>query len=210
MSDGVSARTIYDKSGCTRYKILINFAFYPYGIRDFVFRRVEVRTGDRILDAGCGYGILSKALHDKIASEGLAGTRQHAFDISGDMLQAFRETGAEGIALQRLDVRDLPYDDDCFDLIVSSAMLEYVPDIDEGLASLKRCLKPGGKICVFISRKSPLNGLLFKPFGDPSCYSFKELAEVFARVGFRDIERRRFPLTSCWLNMWGIIVEAAK
>jgi ubiquinone/menaquinone biosynthesis C-methylase UbiE len=89
-------------------------------------------------------------------------------------------------------------------------MLEYVPDIENGLASLKRCLKPGGRIFIFMSKRTRLNGFLFQPFGNPRCYSFKELRDAIANAGFKDIKRLRFPLTSCWLNLWGNIVEATK
>ncbi len=210
MSDARPIEKVFDKSGAAWYKTFVTMFLYPMGIRDVVFRKIAIRNGDRILDAGCGYGVLSRAVRDKVSKEGLTGTEQHAFDISRDMLQAFRKMGIDGVDLRQLDVRDLPYDDDYFDLTVTSAMLEYVPDIEAGLASLRRCLKPGGKIYVFMSRKSVLNDLLLYSFGRPKCYSFAEMEDIFRRVGFRNIERHTFPLHFCWLNLWGIIIEGTK
>jgi ubiquinone/menaquinone biosynthesis C-methylase UbiE len=206
-----AVENVYDKSGCARYRILTRVFFYPFGLRDFVFRKIPLTNDARILDAGCGYGILSRAVYDKVRKEGLVGIEQHAFDISADMLQAFKEMCPEGeIQVRQLDVRDLTYNDEYFDLIVTSAMLEYVPNVENALTSLKRCLKPGGAIYVFMSRKSPLNDLLFRPFGNPKCYSFGQLADIFSRSGFRNITRHRFPLRSLWLNAWGVIIEATK
>ncbi|MBI4832267.1 MAG: class I SAM-dependent methyltransferase [Candidatus Lindowbacteria bacterium] len=201
---------LYDKELCSQYKILTRWFLYPRGIRDFIFRTVPIKDNDLILDAGCGYGVLSRAIREKIGRQDLKGVKQYAFDISEDMLHGFREAGADGIDLRRHDVRELSYDDDYFDLIVTSAMLEYVPDIDNGLASLKRRLKPGGRIYVFMSKKTRLNDFLFQPFGKPRCYSYEELESILIRVGFQDIKWNKFPLTSCWLNLWGMIVAATK
>ncbi|MBI5115973.1 class I SAM-dependent methyltransferase [Candidatus Poribacteria bacterium] len=210
MSVNANIPTLYDKALCSKYKILTSAFFYPRGIRDFILQGLPIKDNDRILDAGCGHGILSRAIRSKIKREAVQGTQQFAFDISDDMLQGFRKTGADGIDLRRLDVRELSYDNDFFDLIVTSAMLEYVPDIENALSSLKRCLKPGGKIYVFMSKKTRLNHFLFQPFGKPRCYSFPELTNILLRVGFQNIERQRFPASSFWLNIWGIIVEAGK
>jgi ubiquinone/menaquinone biosynthesis C-methylase UbiE len=201
---------IYDNTVCKRYKILVNAFFYPHGIRDFVQKRIPIKNNDKILDAGCGYGILSKAILEKVKRERLTGVEQHAFDISADMLDAFRERCDDNVHLQQLDVRQLPYKDGVFDLIVTSAMLEYVPDIENALVSFRRCLKPGGKTYVFMSRKSALNDVLFLPFGKPRCYSFPKFKNLLIRAGFRDVNKHNFPPTSFWLNAWGIIVEAVR
>lgn len=202
--------TLYDKSVLARYRVLVNLFLYPFGLRSFVVEKVPLNEGDRVLDAGCGYGLLSETVRHKAHANRLRNVEQHAFDISTDMLEAFKARGADGIELRRLDVRDLPYENDYFDLILSSAMLEYVPDLDEALASLRRVLKPSGRIFVFMSKKSPLNRLLFLPFGNPTCYSYEELANAFGRVGFQNITRHAFPLKTCWLNMWGVIISAGK
>jgi ubiquinone/menaquinone biosynthesis C-methylase UbiE len=212
MSVDAEIHEVYDEEGCARYESFVNFFFYPYGIADFVSRRISIEDNDRVLDAGCGFGVLSRAVHEKIARRALKGVEQHAFDISPDMIGAFRqmarETGLDGIDLRQLDVMDLPYSDSFFDLIVTAAMLEHVPDIEGALASLNRRLKPGGKMYVFMSRNTRVNNFLFRPFGDPKCYSPDELTEILASAGFRNIRRRRFPPSSFWLNAWGYIIEA--
>jgi ubiquinone/menaquinone biosynthesis C-methylase UbiE len=210
MSMGESKKILYDKSLLGRYEILVNLFLYPFGLRSFVLDEVSLKEGDRVLDAGCGDGLLSLAIRAKAEKNRLRDVEQHAFDISADMLEAFKERDADGIDLRRLDVRELSYEDDYFDLIVSSAMLEYVPDLEQALASLRRCLKPGGRMLVFMSRKSPVNSLLFLPFGNPKCYSYGELADAFGRAGFRNMRRHKFPLKTCWLNAWGVIIEASK
>lgn len=210
MSDKASARTLYDKSLLVRYKIFVNFFLYPWGIRDFIFRKIPIAGYATILDAGCGYGILSKAIRDKVTRERLRGVVQHAFDISPDMVEASRKKCGNGIKLRQLDVSQLSYQRDSFDLIVSAAMLEYVPDIENALLSLKRCLKPSGRMYIFMSRKSPLNDFLFLPFGKPRCYSFHELEDILKRCGFRETRRHRFPPRFCWLNVWGVIISASK
>ncbi len=210
MVENSPAEEVYNETGCVKYKALTDFFFYPFGISDFVSKKITINKGDRILDAGCGFGVLSKAVDNKIRKEEIPNTERHAFDISADMLAAFEKIGLDNIELRRLDVRELSYDDDYFDLVVTSAMLEYVPDINQGLTSLKRCLKPGGRIFLFMSRKSWLNNFLFRPFGDPKCYSSKEVEDIFRAVGFKSIRRHRFPLSSFWLNLWGFVVEASK
>jgi ubiquinone/menaquinone biosynthesis C-methylase UbiE len=210
MNTDVSTKTLYNKELCKKYKILTGAFFYPQGIRAFILQGLPIKDNHRILDAGCGHGILSRAIRDKVRIDAIQGTQQYAFDISEDMLQGFKEMGAGGIDLRRHDVRELSYDNDYFDLVVTSAMLEYVPDIENALSSLKRSLKPGGKIYVFMSRKTRLNDFLFQPFGKPRCYSFPELTSILLRVGFQNIKRHRFPRSSFWLNIWGIIVEANK
>lgn len=43
---------------------------------------------------------------------------------------------------------DLPFDDDAFDVILSQAVLEHVPEPHVAMAEMVRCLKPGGTLLV--------------------------------------------------------------
>jgi ubiquinone/menaquinone biosynthesis C-methylase UbiE len=109
-----------------------------------------------------------------------------------------------------MDVRKLSYPDEHFDLILTAAMLEYVPKIEEGLASLSRVLKSGGRMFIFMSRKTALNNLLFKSFANPRCYSPQELKNILKSVGLSKINQEHFSLSYFWLNAWGFILRISK
>ncbi|RJP24243.1 MAG: methyltransferase domain-containing protein [Candidatus Abyssobacteria bacterium SURF_5] len=204
------AEIVYDESTSLRYRIFVNCFLYPQGMRSFVFRKIDVRDGEKILDAGCGFGLLSKAIADKAAREGSSEIKQHAFDISPQMLSLFRSRCSFPVDMRQGDVRHLSYPDEYFDLILTAAMLEYVPNIKDGFVSLGRTLKSGGRMYVFMSRKTALNNFLFRPFGDPKCYSPQELVGVVNEIGFSGIQQEYFTPAFFWLNAWGFILRIIK
>ncbi|MBO0811955.1 MAG: class I SAM-dependent methyltransferase [Microlunatus sp.] len=53
-----------------------------------------------------------------------------------------------GIRAQLADAQALPFDDHCFDAVVAAWMLYHLPDLDQGLAEVRRVLRPGG---VFVA-----------------------------------------------------------
>jgi ubiquinone/menaquinone biosynthesis C-methylase UbiE len=200
----------YDKLVADRYQTFINLFLYPQGMRHFILGHVTLKDGQKILDAGCGTGIISRAMAEKGARENLSHLEQYAFDISPAMLEVFRSACNFPVDLRRLDVRTLPYPENHFDLILTAAMLEYVPNIAEALSSLKRTLKSGGLMYIFMSRKSALNDLLFRPFGKPRCYSPRELTSILKGIGFSNIHRESFGPAFFWLNLWGFILKMTK
>ncbi len=112
----------------------------------------------RILDCGVGTGALSEAL-----AQAMPGCIDlHAVDTSKAMLaragHSLRELGLSPTLLQG-DVRDLPYDDAYFDLVMTSHLLEHFAEPHAALAEMARVLKPGGRLVACMTRRSAL-GLL--------------------------------------------------
>lgn len=111
---------------------------------DLICRKLRLRTGERLLDIGCGWG----ALVIRAARE--YGVQAHGITLSRDQYEYARERidrlGLAGRATVELrDYRDLD-DEAGFDKIASIGMFEHV-----GLANLpryfdiaRRLLKPGG------------------------------------------------------------------
>jgi phosphatidylethanolamine/phosphatidyl-N-methylethanolamine N-methyltransferase len=113
------------------------------------------RIGGRILEAGVGTGI-SLPLYRKDCK--LVG-----IDISHSMLDKARErvrrlglTNVENIAV--MDVEDLLYPDDSFDVVIAQYVVTAVPDPERALDEFYRVLRPGGEI-IIATRISALDGL---------------------------------------------------
>lgn len=108
-------------------------------------------TGRRILDAGCGSGLLFAALRDR-------GATVSGFDSSAGMLELARQRLGNGADLQVTDLGSrLPYSDDTFDDVVASLVLHYLEDWGPALAELRRVLKPGGRLIASVDHPFAVN-----------------------------------------------------
>lgn len=199
------------------YLRFVRFVRYPQGIRAYLLSSPLLRSGLRVLDAGCGTGIVTFALRDALLRLGLTPGVMHAFDLTPAMLERFRRTLREravgGVDLAQanvLELNALPVSWSNYDLIVSASMLEYLPRarLAAGLRSLRVLLRPGGSFLLFITRRNWLTRLLIGVWWQSNLYEAEELRRALLEAGFTSIAFREFPPMSRHLSLWGHVVEA--
>lgn len=92
------------------------------------------RLGERILDLGCGDGVLTEELARR-------GAHVTGVDISEELLAAAR---ARGLDVRRMDGEKLEFDGE-FDAVFSNAALHWMTGATAVVAGIRRALKPGGR-----------------------------------------------------------------
>src|SRR5215467_5957712 len=144
-----------------RYGSLIAAFQSPQGMQALLRRSHLLRSGLHVLDAGCGFGMVTFALLEALRERNLDYEIINAFDLTPAMLARFHselETrGITRVQLQQADVlafETLPPSWTNYDLIISASMLEYLSkrDFPRALAGLRARLKPDGHILVMITR----------------------------------------------------------
>ena len=129
-------------------------------VQDQLVELLALRGGEALLDAATGTGeVAIRAAH--------AGAIVRAIDISEPMLEkARRRADEEGLEIrfELGDVEYLPYDDDSFDVVVSSFGLVFAPDHANVAAELARVTRPGGRVCFSAWKPNPKLSELYRRF----------------------------------------------
>ncbi len=108
-----------------------------------------------ILDVGTGPGVLLMELATRRPDLRLTGV-----DLSADMVAAATENLAphKPRASARVgDATNLPFEDNSFDLIVSSLSLHHWDDPAAARPELARVLRPGGRVVIYDVRFAPFD-----------------------------------------------------
>ena len=108
-------------------------AFVP-ALGASILARLAPGAGERILDLGCGDGVLTAQIL-------AAGALVTGVDASPEMVKA---AAARGVDAHLVDARNLPFRGE-FDAVFSNAVLHWVADADAVLAGVARALRPGGR-----------------------------------------------------------------
>lgn len=104
-----------------------------------------VEPGTSVLDAGCGEGNLSIKMAEK-------GAMVTACDISqpniNNAIAYANKNGIFGISFVCCDLEHLPFPDNSFDLVISSHVLEHLPDFDTGLKEIMRVTRRRAVVAI--------------------------------------------------------------
>jgi ubiquinone/menaquinone biosynthesis C-methylase UbiE len=106
-----------------------------------ILRALELGPSDRLLDVGCGGGLL---LRDALAT----GAQATGLDHSPEMVALARER-APGADVHEGDAAALPFADGAFTAVTMCVMLFFLADPVPALREAHRVLSPGARLAVF-------------------------------------------------------------
>jgi len=96
------------------------------------------RSMPDVLEVGSGTGAFAERLRAEVPAMALLAT-----DQSGRFVELI---GERGIPAQLMDVQTLLMGDASYDVVIAMWMLYHVPDLERGLAEIRRVLRPGGTL----------------------------------------------------------------
>ena len=201
----------------TYERVLVPSIFGPWA-SELIDRTRPIGPAERILDLGCGTGIVARLLRERLGG----GARISGLDANADLLAMARKLAPE-LDWHEGNAMKLPFGDASFELVVSQQMLQFVPDRAAAVRDVRRVLVPGGRFVVATWRarhEQPLFEKLGRiaehHLGTPNEKRFSlgndaELRSLLEGAGFRDVRveivtraefYREFPfrLSACAAN----------
>ena len=126
------------------------------GFQKWMFDQYPFGPKMKVLELGSGRGELwNYYFEDKVLQD-------YEMDIilsdfSDGMIAYLRESLLRRkVSVRKIDILDIPFDNDTFDLIIANSMLYHVKDIDLALSEVKRVLKKDG---LFYCSTFGMNGM---------------------------------------------------
>jgi SAM-dependent methyltransferase len=129
-------------------------------------RHAKVRSGDKLLDVGCGTGVVA-------ITAAKLGAQVTALDLTPELLERARENARisqVSVEWHEGDAENLPFDDASFDVVTSQFGHIFAPRPEVAIAELLRVLKPGGTLAfsswppeLYVGRSFVLIGKYLPP-----------------------------------------------
>jgi len=219
MGNTKDVQEIYTTKVNLYHHVFFDILKYDRAVHSFFQNSNYVRSQFKILDAGCGSGLITKIVFKIAKEKKLAGVMFHAFDLTKAMLHIFRKwiknNNLQNIELKQANVlklEKLPKHWKNYDLIISSAMLEYVSkeELKIALSNLRNLLKPKGTMIIFITKQNFVTNWLVRKWWKARTYNKNEMEQIFSEVGFKTISFKQFLQPYTYLNFGMFIIEVKK
>ena len=124
------------------YEPWVAETFWPSDLQRAALDRLDLASGDRVLDVGCGTGRTARLLEER------AGTVVGLDASAPQLARAARRPSLADTVLVRGDGGRLPFAADSFAAVVSVGAIIYFPDPEAALADARRVTRAGGEVLV--------------------------------------------------------------
>jgi ubiquinone/menaquinone biosynthesis C-methylase UbiE len=173
--------------------------------RDEYLGLLRISPGERVLDIGCGSGVVTRAIGKRVSPGGAV----VGLDPSSELLDVARAHAAEAglgglVDFQTGDCRNLAFPEASFDVVVAATVLTHVPEAGKALPEMVRVARAGGRVGVFDFDGDGL--LIAHPDraitrrivashcdnGAVNGWLMRELPSIFSELGLKDVRARGF------------------
>lgn len=119
-------------------------------LRKRSFELLKLQIGEKVLEIGFGRGTALIEISKAVGETG----EVYGIDLTPEMVQITKQSLAKNhifnVKVEEGDARNLPYEEDYFDVVYMASTLELfdIPDIPIVLNEIKRVIKPTGRLCI--------------------------------------------------------------
>jgi ubiquinone/menaquinone biosynthesis C-methylase UbiE len=157
--------------------------------RERLLRFARLRTGESVLDIGCGTGSLAILAKRQVGPAGAV----HGIDASPEMIaRANRKARRAGvmISFEHGAAQALPYPDAQFDVVLSTLMLHHLPQDARGQCAreIRRVLKSGGRMMAVDFAPTARPGGLLTHLHRRAHSDLPDIIALFRGEGFNIVE----------------------
>jgi SAM-dependent methyltransferase len=130
-------------------------------VADALFDRAKVKTGERIIDVGCGAGATTIALAEKVGASG----HVLGIDISAPMLARAKQIAPKGLPVEFMlaDATVYKFEPTSFDLLASRFGVMFFAEPALSFVNMRRALKPSGRLAFACWREPRDNPFFMAP-----------------------------------------------
>lgn len=119
------------------------WSFYVNATVEKTLNHLEIKPRERILDLGCGTGVLIQRLLQVAPASEVVG-----IDASAEMLEIAKHKLPESVDLKLGSADNLPFASNYFDIVVSTSAFHFFRSPSQALQEAKRVLKPNGRLVI--------------------------------------------------------------
>ena len=126
-----------------------------YDINHYVhgFYPFENCKNKKILEIGCGGGIDSMEYSRNGGNVWATDLTDEAVEFTKGRIERH---DFKNIKVEKVSVKDIPYEDNFFDVVHVFGILHHITDVDVGVKEILRVLKPGGSVYAMFYNKNSL------------------------------------------------------
>jgi ubiquinone/menaquinone biosynthesis C-methylase UbiE len=156
---------------------------------------LDIQNGDDVLDLGCGAG---QAMAIMLPLTGTGSV--HGLDQSRTMVNEAERTNRAAIRKARATVRqgqfeNLPYADATFDRILASNVMYFWHDTGVVLGEIRRVLKPGGRLAVYLTDSGTMQDWKIAGAGTHRLFSADDVTAALGEGGFLSADIQVTPVS---------------
>lgn len=123
------------------------------------FKHLPMKPGIKVLDIGSGPGRHTAAVYEFEGVKAVGADLSHDdLKLAKDRLEYHDKLGFSGGGTWNLitsDITALPFEDEAFDIVICSEVMEHIPEDDKAAAEILRVLKKNGTLAVSVPRMWP-------------------------------------------------------
>ncbi len=157
------------------------YSINKYGFRNWMFDKYKIFDGCKILELGCGNGIMWDEKYKELPQN----VELVISDFSEGMCNIVKQKHLEhnNVQVEQIDIQKIPYKDETFDIVIANHMLYHVSDVDKAIEEVHRVLKNNG---IFYASTLGTNGF--------QKYLNQKFEEFNSNMNYFNIENWSFTL----------------